>query len=460
MKKGNMKMNNEQFQPEELNQVPKKEKQSAPAWALILIVLLVVALAVCGVILGKMLLGGKDKGGDKVASHHTNAHGYPSWSVHFRTRESDGNMEYYYLNDKEKEVKLSSDDVNTLMNKDVLTCGERVLNNRVLQCYYVDYTYAYYNQNMNSLYYSLDTSAPLDSQMQAETNTTWQQSFLEGSVNKANLVMALCQHAKDNGFTLTDEQQSEINMMTDLDMLSYSYGYEDGASLLAAMYGPMSTIEAYTTYVTDNITASYYTNQLAESVEVTDEEVEAYYDANADAMAAQNIEKIDKNVVNVRHILITPEAAEDGSISEEAWAAAEAEAQRVYDEWKAGEATEQTFSELAGTYTQDPGSKSTGGLYEDVYPGKMVTEFNDWCFDDARQVGDTGIVKTSYGFHVMFYSGQGDYIYWRDTCSYMLKSEKVTAVTDEILAQYQTKADYKNIIVLDATTATKPSTVQ
>ena len=33
----------------------------------------------------------------------------------------------------------------------------------------------------------------------------------------------------------------------------------------------------------------------------------------------------------------------------------------------------------------------------------MVTAFNDWCFDEARQPGDTGIVETNYGYHVMYF---------------------------------------------------------
>ena len=49
------------------------------------------------------------------------------------------------------------------------------------------------------------------------------------------------------------------------------------------------------------------------------------------------------------------------------------------------------------------GSASTGGLYADVAPGDMVDEFNDWCFDASRKPGDTGIVQTEFGFHVMYF---------------------------------------------------------
>ena len=61
------------------------------------------------------------------------------------------------------------------------------------------------------------------------------------------------------------------------------------------------------------------------------------------------------------------------------------------------------FAQLAEEHTADPGSASTGGLYEDIYPGQMVSAFNDWCFDESRQAGDSGIVQTDFGYHIMYF---------------------------------------------------------
>ena len=38
----------------------------------------------------------------------------------------------------------------------------------------------------------------------------------------------------------------------------------------------------------------------------------------------------------------------------------------------------------------------------------MVQEFNDWCFDAARKPGDTAVVKTTYGYHIMYFVGEGE----------------------------------------------------
>ena len=50
------------------------------------------------------------------------------------------------------------------------------------------------------------------------------------------------------------------------------------------------------------------------------------------------------------------------------------------------------------SYSADTGSNTNGGLYTEVYQGQMVTEFNDWCFDESRQPGDTGIVYNEGGY--------------------------------------------------------------
>ena len=114
---------------------------------------------------------------------------------------------------------------------------------------------------------------------------------------------------------------------------------------------------------------------------------------------------------NVRHILVMAEADEDGNYSDESKAVAKARAEEILAEYEAGEQTEDRFAALANEYSEDTGSNTNGGLYENVYRGQMVEEFENFCFDD-HQPGDTGIVygeSSSYaGYHVMYYVGEGE----------------------------------------------------
>ena len=57
------------------------------------------------------------------------------------------------------------------------------------------------------------------------------------------------------------------------------------------------------------------------------------------------------------------------------------------------------FTELVTKYTEDPGSKETGGLYENFLEGEMVEEFGSFCA--TQPIGKIAIVKTDFGFHII-----------------------------------------------------------
>lgn len=127
---------------------------------------------------------------------------------------------------------------------------------------------------------------------------------------------------------------------------------------------------------------------------------------------------------NVRHILVafeggTTDDSGNTTYSDEEKSTAKLAAEELLSQWKNGDANEESFAALANLESDDTGSNTNGGLYEDIYPGQMVETFNDWCYEDGRTVGDTGIVETSYGYHVMYFVGDSDMNY-RD---YLIESE-------------------------------------
>nr|WP_326184655.1 peptidylprolyl isomerase [uncultured Oscillibacter sp.] len=120
----------------------------------------------------------------------------------------------------------------------------------------------------------------------------------------------------------------------------------------------------------------------------------------------------DYNTIDVRHILVplgtaTLSEGDEGYEEEQAQlkADAKAKADELLAQWQSGDATEESFAALAMQESTD-GSKYDGGLYTEVYQGQMVETFNDWCFDAGRKSGDTGVVETQYGAHVMYFVGE------------------------------------------------------
>ncbi|MBM6939496.1 peptidylprolyl isomerase [Pseudoflavonifractor phocaeensis] len=152
--------------------------------------------------------------------------------------------------------------------------------------------------------------------------------------------------------------------------------------------------------------------------------------------------------VDVRHILIkaetTDEDAEDESgnaiPSDEAMTAAQEEAQKLLDEFNAGDKTEDSFAALAEANSDDPGSSSNGGLYTNVRKGAMVDSFDAWIFDESRQPGDTGLVENTYsgqqGWHVMYFVGQ-NVPYWQYTATNSLKSTDMTEWQTQLVEGYE-----------------------
>lgn len=118
------------------------------------------------------------------------------------------------------------------------------------------------------------------------------------------------------------------------------------------------------------------------------------------------VNSCDYTLKNVRHIVMSPERSEDGTVSDEAWEALKLKAEAVYQEYKDGPMTEDSFAALAVKYTEDAGAEN-GGLYGDIYRGKTVDDFEEWCFEEGRKPGDTGIIRSSYGYHVMYFVGEG-----------------------------------------------------
>ena len=96
----------------------------------------------------------------------------------------------------------------------------------------------------------------------------------------------------------------------------------------------------------------------------------------------------------------TPDTS--NTVSDATKAAAYAAAEEAYQGWKGGDATEDSFAALADEKSSD---SAKGGLYEHVYKNEMTGNFNDWCFSSFRKPGDTAIIETDYGYHVMYFIG-------------------------------------------------------
>ena len=139
----------------------------------------------------------------------------------------------------------------------------------------------------------------------------------------------------------------------------------------------------------------------------------------------------DYYAADVRHILfnadtsaLDPASATYDADVEAVWEATRAKAQDALEKWQSGAKTADSFAELANELSEDPGSSTTGGLYTSVTKdSNYVSPFKGWCYEEGRQVGDTGIIESTYGCHVMYLDNFADTLYWKQ----MVESEMASA---------------------------------
>lgn len=362
--------------------------------------------------------------------------------------------EIFRENDLFKKDSYTVSDQKAQQKADVVvaTLGDAKLTNGELQVYYQMEVVEFLNQFGYYLsYFGLDYTKPLDQQacMLLE-GYTWQQFFLESALNTWKQSQALAMKAAETGFQLDSLYQIELDSLEqDLTNAALQSGYASAEELLHAQCGANTSFARYQSYMSTMYNAIFFMSQEVGKVETPSNEALAdYFAANKESLESQGIKQDGSYTVDVRHILLKVEGGvenADGTITfaDEALAAeAYAEAQRLLEEYQA-DPTETHFADLAKEHTAD-GNGAQGGLYTGVYVGQMVKTFEDWCFDESRQPGDTGIVATKFGYHIMYFSARGEDTWLTKTRqAYMAELEQ--KMEDDIIAQYELEVSYGKI---------------
>lgn len=318
---------------------------------------------------------------------------------------------------------------------------------------------------------SPDFSRPLDTQvceLDSSVNS-WQQFFLKRALNTWHSVCALSLEAQTQPLPTEEAYQPNLEnyatYMTGMPATDLLYGYNP-------LYQPNSMHDAYLTGLPETLDAlarekgcadlkdlaagfgtsaevlteavklynfSYmYLTQLGYSVEVTDEAVAAHMET------AGGYDQTGRTV-DIRHILLVPQdsvVGADGTVtcSKTYWDACMAEAEALLAAWtKDRRCSGPTFSELAVVHSQDTGTAANGGIYRGLQQGQLLPVLDNWCFDPARQSGDTTIVRSEYGCHILYFTGATDISFAQakaDLTAQALK-DRISAARDHYPATFR-----------------------
>lgn len=410
-------------------QAPKAQKKSFPVLPVV-IALLVVVIGVLVAMLGS-------KAGEQTTAE-------PSQTAQTAQTESETDAS----DTQESQSIQMTQYTEASLDGAVAACDAQnfTLSNQELNYYYWGeyyYLLAAYGSQIN---YYLDTTQPLENQMFDDVNT-WADYMLECAIATMVQTQSLCAEAEKNGFEMPEADREDLEA-TFASLQSYAdqYEYESIDAYIAASYGEGADFDTFSKYLEDSYLASAYTDNIYNNISATDADIEAYYDEHAEQYQASGIEKDDTRTATVRHILKAFEADEDGNVSEEENEATREVTQAIYDSWQKNGGTEEVFNQLAVANSDDT-TASNGGLIQDLLPGQTVTNFNDWVFAEDREPGDSGIVETEYGWHIIYFVEHGEY-YWRLAATSDYYYETLYGTIDQIISGYDYQVDKSAITIL------------
>ena len=205
---------------------------------------------------------------------------------------------------------------------------------------------------------------------------------------------------------------TDAEVQTEIDTILNDYYQGDQAQFDEALAAQNMTVEELKTVYKASMRyekesaflQSVYDEVTKDITTVPDEELAAFYEQH-------KAEYFVDETRTVRHVLISPTADSSSTDAESTTTTAAEPTQADWDEALAISETVRTelenggdWTTIAAEYSDDPGTKDSGGDLGVVSRGEMVTEFEDAVFSlTLNEISEP--VKTIYGYHVIQVTG-------------------------------------------------------
>lgn len=318
----------------------------------------------------------------------------------------------------------------------VAACGDQKLSADTFEYFYWMEYEAYVNA-WGSVLNAEDSTAEFDpyhslaAQKRRTDDRTWQEYFIDCAMDTVQEYLALAAASEaDETYSFSQENQELIELaMADIERQAELGSFESADALIQNLFFEKATLEGYKRYYTIYVKANAYYDYLRDNLDVDNETILDQFTYNADAYIANGLDSTDnRSMVQYRHILIRPEGD-----TELEWSIAKGTAETILDDFIKSGSDLTTFEELAMAYSGDANSYQSGGLYQHVYPGEFEESMDSWLFETNHEIGDTAVVQTSSGWHVMYFGGYEGIPYWYYTAATDYTSLKMADILSELV---------------------------
>ncbi|MCD8368482.1 MAG: hypothetical protein LUC48_10770 [Clostridiales bacterium] len=249
----------------------------------------------------------------------------------------------------------------------------------------------YFNSTYNSIYsyasyYGLDTSVSLKEQ-EAYSGCTWYDYLLDSAKESLTSISILVQEGEAAGYELSEDGEAEIEeAMEELAEEASENGVSE-AYVLRAYYGRFMTKKIYKNLVRESVYASEYAEYVTDSFEVTEDDLEEYYEENADTIDTYDYECY---LIDATADSTTDDEGNTVDPTEEETAQALEDATNLADELEAAFASDD--DDTVATLVAENDLSSYSGISPSYFSSY---DFGEWLTDSERAEGDTTIITVS-----------------------------------------------------------------
>ncbi len=275
----------------------------------------------------------------------------------------------------------------------------------------------YYRTAMNTAYSqsygtAFDPTVDLREQYVDEEQTqSYHDYFLEQAIQDLTTATALEKAANEAGYTLSQEDEDTVRQTMDAerDYASQS-GYGDFSGYLKAKYGKYMTEGTLEACIRRDVLTQAFQNQYAEGLDITDEEIQTYYDEHKDELDSFTFRSIvidgsAPSATDEEGNTVEPTAEESAAAMQAAKAKAEAFAAAV----KEADDKEAVFAQLAPDYVSESSKESYESdpdysLTSDLSGTSVGSRaYSEWMLDETRTAGDVGVIESSSSYYVVLF---------------------------------------------------------
>ena len=322
-----------------------------------------------------------------------------------------------------------------------VTVGDYKFTNAEYQYYYTtaynNFTYQY---GSYASLLGLDTSADLDEQtVQSSLFTmlgleipeslqpadeeetaefTWDDYFRETALQNMAQVTAIWDAAVKAGYTLSEEAAEEIDStIASFETMATANNLRGADGYAAVIYGKGVTASLVRELLERAYIAEEYSADIYESFEYSADEINAYYDENADAFDAISFDYylVEAEKVEVTDTVTDEETGEETEetneeVTDETMAEAKEEADSLLEAAQSGAA--QNALSFAEAVAETMGDEAEATEIKSLFGYSVTSGYGvmaEWLLDSAREPGDMAVLENEgVGYYVVCFNSRSD----------------------------------------------------